>query len=102
MRCFFLFFFLLQIIFRFALALFKYQEEEFLKLQDTTAIFKYLRYFTRTILDSRSGHFDNRKVLHCSEQCFSSSKDGNDNPDILYVHKQKKRYTMIIFLSVQH
>ncbi|TDH09582.1 hypothetical protein EPR50_G00088650 [Perca flavescens] len=42
-----------KIIFRFALALFKYKEEEFLKLQDSTAIFKYLRYFTRTILDSR-------------------------------------------------
>lgn len=42
-----------QIIFRFALALFKYKEEEFLKLQDSTAIFKYLRCFTRTILDSR-------------------------------------------------
>uniref|UniRef100_A0A8C6SS06 TBC1 domain family, member 2B n=1 Tax=Neogobius melanostomus TaxID=47308 RepID=A0A8C6SS06_9GOBI len=42
-----------KIIFRFALALFKYKEEEFLKLQDTTAIFKYLRYFTRTILNSR-------------------------------------------------
>ncbi|XP_044213079.1 TBC1 domain family member 2B [Thunnus albacares] len=42
-----------KIIFRFALALFKYKEEEFLKLQDSTAIFKYLRCFTRTILDSR-------------------------------------------------
>ncbi|KAJ3596835.1 hypothetical protein NHX12_003235 [Muraenolepis orangiensis] len=42
-----------KIIFRFALALFKYKEEEFLKLQDSTAIFKYLRHFTRTILDSR-------------------------------------------------
>ncbi|KAG7521945.1 hypothetical protein JOB18_010234 [Solea senegalensis] len=42
-----------KIIFRFALALFKYKEEEFLKLEDSTAIFKYLRYFTRTILDSR-------------------------------------------------
>ncbi|XP_049579269.1 TBC1 domain family member 2B [Syngnathus scovelli] len=42
-----------KIIFRFALALFKYKEEEFLKLQDSTTIFKYLRYFTRTILDSR-------------------------------------------------
>ncbi|KAK9516658.1 hypothetical protein VZT92_024577 [Zoarces viviparus] len=42
-----------KIIFRFALALFKYKEEEFLKLQDSTAIFKYLRYFTCTILDSR-------------------------------------------------
>uniref|UniRef100_H3CSK7 TBC1 domain family member 2B n=1 Tax=Tetraodon nigroviridis TaxID=99883 RepID=H3CSK7_TETNG len=31
----------------------KYKEEEFLKLQDSTALFKYLRYFTRTILDSR-------------------------------------------------
>uniref|UniRef100_A0A8C9U6S1 TBC1 domain family member 2B n=1 Tax=Scleropages formosus TaxID=113540 RepID=A0A8C9U6S1_SCLFO len=40
-----------KIIFRFALALFKYKEEEFLKLQDSMAIFKYLRYFTRTILD---------------------------------------------------
>ncbi|KAM3609316.1 uncharacterized protein V6R79_012944 [Siganus canaliculatus] len=42
-----------KIIFRFALALFKYKEEEFLKLQDSTTIFKYLRYFTRTILDAR-------------------------------------------------
>ncbi|XP_034032340.1 TBC1 domain family member 2B [Thalassophryne amazonica] len=42
-----------KIIFRFALALFKLKEEEFLKLQDSTAIFKYLRCFTRTILDSR-------------------------------------------------
>ncbi|XP_061917132.1 LOW QUALITY PROTEIN: TBC1 domain family member 2B [Entelurus aequoreus] len=42
-----------KIMFRFALALFKHKEEEFLKLQDSTAIFKYLRYFTRTILDSR-------------------------------------------------
>ncbi|KAM3869818.1 TBC1 domain family member 2B [Diretmus argenteus] len=42
-----------KIMFRFALALFKYKEEEFLKLQDSTTIFKYLRYFTRTILDSR-------------------------------------------------
>ncbi|XP_026775138.3 TBC1 domain family member 2B isoform X1 [Pangasianodon hypophthalmus] len=42
-----------KIIFRFALALFKCKEEEFLKLQDPMAIFKYLRYFTRTILDAR-------------------------------------------------
>ncbi|XP_045068719.1 TBC1 domain family member 2B [Coregonus clupeaformis] len=42
-----------KIIFRFALALFKYKEEEFLKLLDSMAIFKYLRYFTRTILDWR-------------------------------------------------
>ncbi|XP_055766073.1 TBC1 domain family member 2B [Salvelinus fontinalis] len=42
-----------KIIFRFALALFKYKEEEFLKLQDSMAIFKYLRYFTITVLDWR-------------------------------------------------
>ncbi|CAL8261923.1 unnamed protein product [Merluccius merluccius] len=42
-----------KIMFRFALALFKYKEEEFLKLHDSTTIFKYLRHFTRTILDSR-------------------------------------------------
>lgn len=42
-----------QIIFRFALALFKFKEDEFLKQQDSMAIFKYLRYFTRTILDAR-------------------------------------------------
>uniref|UniRef100_A0A8D2B6I1 TBC1 domain family member 2B n=1 Tax=Sciurus vulgaris TaxID=55149 RepID=A0A8D2B6I1_SCIVU len=45
--------FLPQVIFRFALALFKYKEEEILKLQDSMSIFKYLRYFTRTILDAR-------------------------------------------------
>ncbi|XP_054569394.1 TBC1 domain family member 2B isoform X3 [Eptesicus fuscus] len=44
---------LLPVIFRFALALFKYKEEEILKLQDSMSIFKYLRYFTRTILDAR-------------------------------------------------
>ncbi|XP_017261019.2 TBC1 domain family member 2B isoform X2 [Kryptolebias marmoratus] len=42
-----------KIIFRFALALFKFKEEDFLKLQDSTAIFKCLRCFTRKILDSR-------------------------------------------------
>lgn len=42
-----------QVIFRFALALFKYKEEEILKLQDSMSMFKYLRYFTRTVLDAR-------------------------------------------------
>lgn len=42
-----------QVIFRFALALFKYKEEEILKLLDSTSIFKYLRSFTRTVLDAR-------------------------------------------------
>lgn len=42
-----------QVIFRFALALFKYKEEEILRLQDSMSIFKYLRYFSRTILDAR-------------------------------------------------
>lgn len=53
-----------QIIFRFALALFKYKEEEFLKLQDPMTIFKYLRYFTRTILDARC--VQSWKHNHCS------------------------------------
>lgn len=56
-----------QIIFRFALSLFKYKEEEFLKLQDSTTLFKYLRYFTRTILDSR---YRNMPVLFAvDEEC---------------------------------
>ncbi|KAM5170900.1 TBC1 domain family member 2B isoform 2-T3 [Mantella aurantiaca] len=42
-----------KVIFRFALSLFKYKEEEILRIQDSTSIFKYLRYFSRTILDSR-------------------------------------------------
>uniref|UniRef100_UPI00398F254A TBC1 domain family member 2B isoform X1 n=2 Tax=Pristiophorus japonicus TaxID=55135 RepID=UPI00398F254A len=42
-----------KIIFRYALAVFKFKEDEFLKLQDYMSIFKYLRYFTRTILDAR-------------------------------------------------
>ncbi|XP_054858212.1 TBC1 domain family member 2B [Eublepharis macularius] len=42
-----------KVIFRFALALFKFKEEEILKLQDSMSIFKYLRYFTRTILNAR-------------------------------------------------
>ncbi|XP_063169977.1 TBC1 domain family member 2B [Candoia aspera] len=42
-----------KVIFRFALALFKYKEEEILKLQDSTSIFTYLRSFTRSVLDAR-------------------------------------------------
>ncbi|XP_072201770.1 TBC1 domain family member 2B isoform X3 [Excalfactoria chinensis] len=42
-----------KVIFRFALAFFKYKEEEILKLQDSMSIFKYLRYFTRTVVDAR-------------------------------------------------
>lgn len=42
-----------QVIFRFALALFKYKEEEILRLQEPMSIFKYLRSFTRTVLDAR-------------------------------------------------
>ncbi|XP_008054450.1 TBC1 domain family member 2B isoform X2 [Carlito syrichta] len=44
-----------KVIFRFALALFKYKEEEILKLQDSMSTFKFLRSFTRTVLDARSG-----------------------------------------------
>lgn len=51
-------------MFRCALALFKYKEEEFLKLEDSTAIFKYLRYFTRTILDSRYSVRNGLSYLH--------------------------------------
>lgn len=42
-----------KVIFRYALAVFKFKEDEFVKLQDYMSIFKYLRYFTRTILDAR-------------------------------------------------
>ncbi|KAG5848777.1 hypothetical protein ANANG_G00103020 [Anguilla anguilla] len=42
-----------KVIFRLALALFKYSEEDFLKLDDSTSIFKYLRCFSHNILDSR-------------------------------------------------
>ncbi|XP_028315072.1 TBC1 domain family member 2A isoform X2 [Gouania willdenowi] len=42
-----------KVIFRYALALFKYKEEEFLKIQDSVQIYQYLRFFTKTISDSR-------------------------------------------------
>uniref|UniRef100_UPI00358FF58E TBC1 domain family member 2B-like n=1 Tax=Myxine glutinosa TaxID=7769 RepID=UPI00358FF58E len=40
-----------KVIFRFALALFKYKEEEILKLQDSSTIFNYSSCFPRMILD---------------------------------------------------
>uniref|UniRef100_A0A8C5M0K0 TBC1 domain family member 2B n=1 Tax=Leptobrachium leishanense TaxID=445787 RepID=A0A8C5M0K0_9ANUR len=51
-----------KVIFRFALGVFKYKEEEILKLQDAMSIFKYLRYFSRTILDARK--LSNMAFLH--------------------------------------
>ncbi|MBN3284443.1 TBD2A protein, partial [Polyodon spathula] len=42
-----------KVIFRYALALFKYNEEEILKIHDNLEIYLYLRFFTKTISDGR-------------------------------------------------
>ncbi|KAJ8262095.1 hypothetical protein GJAV_G00162120 [Gymnothorax javanicus] len=42
-----------KVIFRYALALFKYKEEDILKIHDNVEIYRYLRFFTKTISDSR-------------------------------------------------
>lgn len=42
-----------QVVFRYALAIFKYTEEEILRLQDSLEIYQYLRFFTKTICNSR-------------------------------------------------
>ncbi|KAG9345508.1 hypothetical protein JZ751_008652 [Albula glossodonta] len=42
-----------KVIFRYALALFKYKEEDILKIHDNVEIYQYLRFFTKTISDSR-------------------------------------------------
>lgn len=42
-----------QVLFRYALAIFKYNEEEILRLQDSLEIYQYLRFFTKTICNSR-------------------------------------------------
>lgn len=43
----------LQVIFRYALALFKYKEDNILRIHDSVEIYQYLRFFTKTISDSR-------------------------------------------------
>ncbi|KAM9795573.1 TBC1 domain family member 2A [Neosynchiropus ocellatus] len=42
-----------KVMFRFALALFKYKEDDFLKITDGVEIYRYLRFFTRTVSDGR-------------------------------------------------
>ncbi|XP_034055994.1 TBC1 domain family member 2A-like isoform X2 [Gymnodraco acuticeps] len=42
-----------KVVFRYALALFKYKEEDILKIQDGVEIHQYLRFFTKTITDGR-------------------------------------------------
>ncbi|XP_063776119.1 TBC1 domain family member 2A [Pseudophryne corroboree] len=42
-----------KVIFRYALAIFKYNEEEILKLNDEMDIYQYLSFFTKTICDGR-------------------------------------------------
>nr|XP_057920000.1 TBC1 domain family member 2A [Doryrhamphus excisus] len=42
-----------KVIFRYALALFKYKEEDILKINDSVDIYQYLRFFTKTISDGR-------------------------------------------------
>uniref|UniRef100_H0VE94 TBC1 domain family member 2A n=1 Tax=Cavia porcellus TaxID=10141 RepID=H0VE94_CAVPO len=42
-----------KVVFRYALAIFKYNEEAIMQLQDGLEIYQYLRFFTKTICDSR-------------------------------------------------
>ncbi|XP_053155473.1 TBC1 domain family member 2A isoform X2 [Hemicordylus capensis] len=42
-----------KVIFRYALAIFKYNEEAILRIQDSLDIYQYLRFFTKTICDGR-------------------------------------------------
>lgn len=42
-----------QVVFRYALALLKYKEAELLRLHDTADIYHFLRFFPRTVTDSR-------------------------------------------------
>ncbi|XP_047190310.1 TBC1 domain family member 2A isoform X2 [Scophthalmus maximus] len=42
-----------KVIFRYALALFKYKEDDILKIHDSVEIYQYLRFFTKTVSDSR-------------------------------------------------
>ncbi|XP_074505592.1 TBC1 domain family member 2A isoform X2 [Sebastes fasciatus] len=42
-----------KVIFRYALALFKYKEDDILKIHDGVEIYQYLRFFTKTISDGR-------------------------------------------------
>lgn len=67
-----------KVIFRYALAIFKYNEEEILKLNDETEIYQYLSFFTKTICDGRKlmniafnemnpfpmKHIRNRRAVH--------------------------------------
>ncbi|XP_039189615.1 TBC1 domain family member 2A [Crotalus tigris] len=42
-----------KVIFRYALAIFKYNEEAILKIRDNLEFYQYLRFFTKTICDGR-------------------------------------------------
>lgn len=42
-----------QVIFRYALALFRYREENILKIHDSAEMYQYLRLFSNTIADGR-------------------------------------------------
>ncbi|KAL4641561.1 TBC1 domain family member 2A [Arapaima gigas] len=42
-----------KVLFRYAMAIFKYKEEDIMKIHDTVDIYQYLRFFTKTISDGR-------------------------------------------------
>ncbi|KAJ8247641.1 hypothetical protein GJAV_G00248600 [Gymnothorax javanicus] len=43
----------IKVLFRYALALLKYREEDLLKIQDKVEMYQYLRFFTKTVTDGR-------------------------------------------------
>ncbi|GAA6093026.1 TBC1 domain family member 2A [Tachysurus ichikawai] len=67
-----------KVLFRYALAIFKYKEEDILKIHDNVEIYQYLRFFTKTVTDGRKltsiafwdlnpfrmKHVKNRRAVH--------------------------------------
>ncbi|KAI5100645.1 TBC1 domain family member 2A [Silurus meridionalis] len=67
-----------KVIFRYALAIFKYKEDDILKIHDNVEIYQYLRLFTKTVTDGRKlmsiafldlnpfrmKHVKNRRAVH--------------------------------------
>lgn len=62
----------LQVIFRYTLALFKYKEDDILKIHDSVEIYQYLRFFTKTVSNARYALALIYELLH-SQKCSGCS-----------------------------
>lgn len=89
----------LQVIFRYTLALFKYKEDDLLKIHDSVEIYQYLRFFTKTVTDSRYAFCVCGNAVSLWEPSGSSRQSAYFSESLLVLLNEMSNFLIYRFCS---